>query len=284
MTGIVCKPVRQPSPVRVTRGDSPVVLGMPHGGTWLPDSVTARLNDNGRGLADTDWHIAQLYADLLPGATVVEATFHRYLIDANRDPAGASLYPGRNTTGLCPDTDFDGQPIWADGQAPSADEIADRSAGYHAPYHAALRNELLRVKAIHGTAILYDCHSIRSTIPFLFDGLLPVFSIGTNAGSTCAQTVADAVIAPCRGAKGYDTAVNGRFKGGWTTRHYGQPESGIHAIQMELAQRAYLSAETPPWTYSTSRASALRAVLGPILTSLDTLARSGDLSVTGASR
>jgi len=266
------------TPVRVREGSSPVILGMPHGGTWLPDPIAARLNPRGAGLSDTDWHIARLYDGLLEGATVVEATYHRYVIDANRDPEGASLYPGQNTTGLCPETDFDGADIWQAGQAPSADEVAERRDAYHRPYHAAIEDQIARVKATHGAAILYDCHSIRSTIPFLFDGLLPVFSIGTNSGATCASAIEEATVGACRAARGFDTFVNGRFKGGWTTRHYGRPEIGVHAIQMELAQRAYLTAEAAPWSYSPTTAAPLRAVLAHILNSIDRLARSGALS------
>ncbi|MCV2874120.1 N-formylglutamate deformylase [Defluviimonas sp. WL0050] len=262
----------------ITRGDSPVILGQPHGGTWLPDSLTARLNDNGRKLADTDWHITRLYDGLLDGATVVRSNVHRYAIDANRDPAGVSLYPGQNTTGLCPVTDFDGNPIWAEGQEPSEDEILTRRDTFHAPYHSALADEIERVKARHGVAILYDCHSIRSSIPFLFDGTLPVFSIGTNDGQTCAARIQCLTADPCLNATGMDTVINGRFKGGWTTRHYGRPETGIHAIQMELAQRAYLAAEAAPWAYDPKTAAPTRTILAKILKNLDHLARSGALT------
>jgi formiminoglutamase len=269
------------TPVNVISGDSPVILGMPHGGVFLPDGISARLNERGVGLSDTDWHIAPLYEGLLPGATMVQAAFHRYVIDANRDPDGGSLYPGRNTTALCPVTDFDGAPIWRAGEEPKGDEIAERAARFHAPYHAALAAEANRVKARHGAAVIFDCHSIRSDIPFLFEGPLPVFSIGTNEGITCAQSVSDAVTMPCAAAKQYDSVLNGRFKGGWTTRHYGRPGAGAHAIQMELAQRAYLAAEEAPWEYSPQKAAPLRAVLAAILKSLDSLARSGALSPEG---
>lgn len=262
----------------VTHGDGPVILGQPHGGTWLPDDLTARLNANGRTLADTDWHITRLYDGLLPSATVVRSNVHRYAIDANRDPAGVSLYPGQNTTALCPVTDFDGNPIWEPGQEPGSDEILARRAAFHAPYHAALAAEIARVKARHGVAILYDCHSIRSRIPFLFEGLLPVFSIGTDDGRTCAAAIQCATADPCMRAEGMTSVVNGRFKGGWTTRHYGRPETGVHAIQMELAQRAYLAAEAAPWAYDPARAEATRAVLRTILQNLDRLARSGALA------
>ena len=258
------------TPVMVTRGDGPVVLGLPHTGTWLPQDVFARLNPRGQALADTDWHVDRLYDGLLPGATTVRATFHRYLIDANRAPSGDSLYPGQNTTGLVPLTDFEGQQIWA--TAPDADEIKARLAHYHAPYHAALAAELARVRARHAVAILYDCHSIRSRIPFLFDGTLPDFNTGTNGGTTCAPQIEQAVTAICAQAKGYTSVLNGRFKGGWTTRHYGQPDTGIHAIQMELAQSTHLSSEAPPFAYEPIKADRLRCHLRTILETLETLA------------
>ena len=260
------------TPVEVSPGDSPVVLGLPHTGTWLPEDVQSQLNDRGRGLDDTDWHIHTLYGGLLPGATTVRATFHRYVIDANRDPEGVSLYPGQNTTGLVPLTDFDGLDIW--DEPPGEAEITARREAFHAPYHAALRAELERVRARLGVAILYDCHSIRSHIPFLFDGTLPDFNVGTNQGVACAASIEAATVEVCQSAPGYSTAVNGRFKGGWTTRHYGRPEAGVHAIQMELAQSAYLTDEAPPWRYDDGKAARLRPHLEDILTRLADLAAS----------
>lgn len=261
----------------VVRGEGPLILGQPHGGTWLPDDLFARLNANGRLLADTDWHIAKLYDGLLPGVTVVRSNVHRYAIDSNRDPAGASLYPGQNTTSLCPLTDFDGESIWQADQEPSADEIEARRMAWHAPYHAALEAEIARVKARHGVAVIYDCHSIRSLISFLFDGLLPVFSIGTNDGASCAGAIADEVRSGAE-ASGESFVLNGRFKGGWTTRHYGRPREGIHAIQMELAQRAYLESESAPWAFDVAKAGALRKTLSEMLSGLDRLARTGALA------
>lgn len=256
----------------VTRGTSPVILAFPHTGTEVPADIWERLNDNGRLLADTDWHIHDLYAGLLPNATTVRATFHRYVIDANRDPTGASLYPGQNTTGLVPDTDFDGLPIWKDGATPTEADIADRLAKFHAPYHAALVAEIERVKAIHGIALLYDCHSIRSLIPFLFAGRLPDFNIGTDMGRTCDRRIETAVAEIARAAEGYTAIVNGRFKGGWTTRHYGKPESGVHAIQMELAQISHLTTEEPPFAYDPDRAERLRNHLKSILERIEEIA------------
>ncbi len=248
--------------VEIARGDSPIVLGLPHTGTYVPPEIEARLNDRGRGLVDTDWHIHQLYDGLLPGATTVRATFHRYVIDANRDPSGVSLYPGQNTTTLVPLTDFDRRDIWDD--PPSEADIAERRAAFHAPYHAALEAELARVKAIHGVAVLYDCHSIRSHIPFLFDGTLPDMNLGTNDGTTCAPEI-EAIAHEFAASSPYGTVLNGRFKGGWTTRHYGRPAEGLHAIQMELAQSTYLTAEGPPWSYDERKATRLRRWLKDIL-------------------
>lgn len=258
------------TPVEITRGDGPIILGLPHTGTWLPEEVASRLNARGLQLSDTDWHIHRLYDGLLPGVTTVRATFHRYVVDANRDPSGASLYPGQNTTGLVPLTDFDGAPIWAD--PPREAEINARRTAFHAPYHAALQAEMDRVRARHGVAILYDCHSIRSVIPHLFDGLLPDFNIGTNAGTTCAAAIETAVQGICDAAPGYSSILNGRFKGGWTTRHYGRPEQGYHAIQMELAQSTHLGDETAGWDYAADKADRLRPVLQTILTTLADLA------------
>ena len=254
------------TPVRVTEGDGPVILGQPHGGTWLPPAVTAGLNETGQALADTDWHIARLYDGLLPNATVVSATTHRYAIDANRDPGGTTLYPGRNTTGLCPLTDFDGRPLYRPGAEPDVAEIARRSTAFHAPYHAALAAQVERVRRRYGVALLYDCHSIRSDIPFLFDGTLPVLNLGTDGGTTCDPRI-EAAAVDHASASGFDWVLNGRFRGGWTTRHYGRPADGVHTIQMEIAQRAYMD-EAPPWPYQEGRAAKLRATLADLLAGL----------------
>lgn len=252
--------------VEIVRGSSPVILGLPHTGTHVPPEVWARLNENGRLLADTDWHIHRLYEGLLPGASSVRALFHRYVVDANRDPQDTSLYPGQNTTGLVPLTDFDGRPIWT--SEPDRREIAERLAQYHSPYHAALAAEIARVQAIHGIAILYDCHSIRSRIPFLFDGVLPDFNVGTNEGKSCGREIEEIVFGHAA-ASGRTHVLNGRFKGGWTTRHYGRPQDGVHAIQMELAQSTHLASEVPPFAYDAAKADGLRETLAAMLAALD---------------
>lgn len=256
----------------LNRGNSPVILAFPHTGTWVPDDIAGKLNAEGRKLRDTDWHIHELYQGLLPNATTVRATFHRYCIDANRDPSGASLYPGQNTTSLIPLTDFDDQPLWIEGKEPDETEIAVRVTRFHRPYHAALEAEIERVKAQHGVAVVYDCHSIRSVCPFLFEGTLPDFNIGTDNGRTCNPLLEQEVAAICAAADGYSSVVNGRFRGGWTTRHYGRPELSVHAIQMELAQATHLKSEALPFDYDVEKAAQLRKVLRQILERIEALA------------
>ncbi|MFT7596342.1 MAG: N-formylglutamate deformylase [Paracoccaceae bacterium] len=262
--------------IEVTQGTGAIVLGLPHTGTDIPADIRDTLNDQGRKLADTDWHIDRLYSGLLDNVTTVRTPIHRYVIDVNRAPEGHSLYPGQNTTTLCPLTDFDGHPIYRPGHEPDAAEIDRRRQTYHQPYHTALSTELSRVHAQHGCAILYDCHSIRSSIPYLFDGILPDLNIGTNSSTSCAHLVEKAVRETCLAAPSYTTILNGRFKGGWTTRHYGQPSANIHAIQMELAQSTYM-VETPPWQYDTAKADRLRQHLSNILKALDHLVQTGVL-------
>jgi len=261
------------SPFDLLRGDSPLILAFPHTGTGLPPEIHSRLNANGRLLADTDWHIDRLYQDLLPEATIVRANFHRYVIDANRDPYGTSLYPGQNTTSLVPLTDFDGEPIWERGQEPGEGDITARLAAFHRPYHVAISREIERVRSRHGIALLYDCHSIRPVIPYLFEGTLPDFNIGTNSGLTCQAGLEQAALHTVAAASGYSHVLNGRFKGGWTTRHYGRPDHGVHAIQMELSQATHLGEGEHRFDYDEAKAGRLRPVLKELLTRLEQITR-----------
>lgn len=255
----------KPVEIEVSEAQSPLILGLPHTGTDVPDEIADGLNETGRALADTDWHIHELYQGLVE-ATTVRTPIHRYVIDVNRDPSGVSLYPGQNTTSLCPVTDFDGRGIYLEGCAPDTAEVDRRRMCYHAPYHAALATQMQRVKMQFGFAVLYDCHSIRGDIPFLFQGRLPDLNVGTNLGATCDPALEALVHDACT-ASPYSNTLNGRFKGGWTTRHYGRPDEGRHAIQMELAQSTYMI-ERAPWTLLPDRLRDLRAVLKPILEDL----------------
>jgi N-formylglutamate deformylase len=255
--------------VEIIRGNGPVILGQPHCGTFLPPEVRARLNEQGRLLADTDWHVDRLYDGLLSDATIVRANFHRYVIDANRDPSGRSLYSSHNTTGLIPEVSFDNAPIWTESVG---EEEVDQRLFFHSAYHEALEVELRRVRKRHATVVVFDCHSIRSEIPFLFDHRLPDFNIGDNDGATCDSGLTRSVADVCAKATGYSHVVNGRFRGGWTTRHYGRPARGVHAIQLELAQRTYLVAEAPPFGFSKDKAAVLRPILKSILSETERFA------------
>ncbi len=262
-------------PVSIREGGTPLILAVPHAGTLIPTKIGECLNDRGRMMADTDWNVDRLYHELAPEATMIKANFHRYVIDANRGPEDASLYPGQNTTGLCPVTDFDGEPIWRGGGEPTAEEIAARREEFHRPYHAAIEAAIDKARGAHGVAVLYDCHSIRSEIPYLFDGKLPALNIGTNGGKSCSPRLEALIATMCAGSD-YASVVNGRFKGGWTTRHYGDPANGVHAIQMEIAQRTYMS-EALPWDYDPAKAETLRTLLKSILNAAENAARNGEL-------
>ncbi|HUU35881.1 MAG TPA: N-formylglutamate deformylase [Vicinamibacterales bacterium] len=255
----------------VTRGDAPLIVSVPHAGTDLPGDVAARLVSPWLARKDADWHLAQLYDFAVGlGATLVRTTVSRTVVDVNRDPSGQSLYPGQTTTALCPVETFDGEPLYVPGQAPDDAEIAARRARFFVPYHQGLAVELARLRALHEHVVLYDCHSIRSVIPRLFAGELPQWNIGTNHGVTCSPRLTAIVEGHCD-RSGLSRVTNGRFTGGYITRHYGRPDDGVHAIQMELACRGYMrepdrpARDTWPSPYVETEAAPLRATLDAIL-------------------
>ena len=224
--------------LQITRGDAPLVIAFPHVGRDLPP-VSPTFRSDWLARRDTDWWVDKLYAfaaDL--GATLIHTRISRSVIDLNRDPSGQSLYPGQATTELCPTTTFDGDALY-NGPGPDATEVARRRDLYFTPYHQALETELQRLRAAHPRVVLYDAHAIRSRVPRLFADELPHLNIGTNGGATCAPELL-AAVEKVADESVWTHVTDGRFKGGWTTRHYGRPESGVHAIQMELAMRTYL--------------------------------------------
>ncbi|WP_370676594.1 N-formylglutamate deformylase [Pleomorphomonas sp. PLEO] len=224
----------------IRRGRAPLVLSLPHVGTAIPDDIEARLVSPWLARKDADWWIDELYAFAAElDATIVRAHWSRTVIDLNRDPTGVSLYPGQATTGLCPLETFDGEPLYRPGAEPNAEEIDARNATYYQPYHRALTEEISRLRNANERVVIYDCHSIRSAIPRLFADKLPVFNLGTNNGVSADPALIKQV-ADIIATSGRSHVVDGRFKGGYITRHYGQPENGIHALQMELACRGYI--------------------------------------------
>ncbi len=258
--------------LEVHRGSSPLVVSFPHTGTDIPHDIEQRLSSAWLARKDADWWVHRLYEMAgSMGATTVRTTISRTVIDVNRDPSGASLYPGMATTELCPLTTFDGEPLYRASCTPQPAEIAARRAEFFEPYHAAIAAEIERLRSAHGRVVLYDAHSILSRVPRLFEGVLPNFNIGTYDGASCDPSLTSAIETACEHPY-FTFVVNGRFKGGWTTRHYGQPAKDIHAVQMELACRTYmdepqkpLSAENWPPPYVAERAEPARAVLHKVL-------------------
>lgn len=268
--------------LELTPGREPLVVSIPHTGTDLPTDLLPRLVSPWLALKDTDWHVERLYdfaAGL--GATVIRTRISRTVIDVNRDPTGASLYPGRATTELCPTTTFDGEPLYPPGGEPTPQEIAERRALYFDPYHATLAAEVNRLRVVHERVVVYDAHSIRSVVPRLFDGELPHFNIGTDGGRSCAPELTAAVEASVAPA-GLSQVTNGRFRGGYITRHYGRPDAGVHAVQMELAMRGYLREPVGPvdrtnWppAYDDTAAAPMRDALRRVLLACLAFAREG---------
>ncbi len=254
------------APFHFHQGSLPLLVSMPHAGTHVPADIAALLTDEASQVPDTDWHMPELYAFAKAmGASILAATHSRYVVDLNRSPDGASLYPGQSVTGLCPVDTFDDTPLYQRAEdQPDDAEVARRRSTYWAPYHAQLRAELDRLRAEHGGVLLWDAHSIRSVLPRFFDGKLPDLNLGTADGASCAPELAQQLLAIAEQAPGATAVLNGRFKGGYITRHYGQPEQGIHAVQLELTQCSYMQ-ETLPFAYLPERAGALQPTLQQLL-------------------
>jgi N-formylglutamate deformylase len=232
----------------LVRGDAPLLISMPHDGCSLPSELVPRLTPTARAVPDTDWQVSRLYAFAGEmGASMLIPRYSRYVVDLNRPPDDTALYPGQNSTGLCPTRRFDGGPVYQPGEEPDETEVIRRVDRYWRPYHQALADELARLRADFGRVVLWEAHSIAGELPFLFDGTLPELSIGTADGRSCSGWLQDRLSAVCAAQSDYDWVVNGRFKGGYNTRHYGRPNDGVHAVQLELAQRSYMDEASTAW-------------------------------------
>ncbi|NNF39872.1 MAG: N-formylglutamate deformylase [Woeseiaceae bacterium] len=243
-------------------GILPLLLSVPHDGVQVPAEIKGRMTPEGQALPDTDWHVAELYdfaRDL--GASMLVANYSRYVVDLNRPASDADLYPGQLATGLCPLQTFAGKAIYTDGEV-GVDEKAARLDRYWQPYHARIQSELTAMRERHGYALLWDAHSIPSLVPRLFADVLPELNLGTNDGKSSQPSLEAAVVGVVKAA-GYSSAVNGRFKGGYITRHYGQPADGVHAMQLEIAQRAYMNEDTG--AFDATKAARLRVTLRALL-------------------
>lgn len=249
------------------RGRTPLLVSVPHCGTTLPDDLRHRLIDRAQQVEDTDWHLDRLYAfvkDL--GASLLLPTHSRYVVDLNRPPTNQPMYPGQNNTELCPTRFFTGDPLYRPGMAPDDAEIAQRVATHWQPYHQALAGELQRLRAEHGHAVLFDAHSIKSELPWLFEGTLPHMNLGTVNGSSCAPSLRQQLGALMASQSAYSHVLDGRFKGGHITREHGRPANGVHAVQLEMCWRAYMDEAPPAW--NDTRADEVTPLLRQLVTTL----------------
>jgi N-formylglutamate deformylase len=243
------------------KGHRPLLISLPHVGTQIPPQQRARYTTRALEVEDTDWLLDRLYAFAEPlGASLLVPQHSRYLIDLNRPSNNQPMYAGQNNTDLCPTRHFTGEPIYREGQAPDEAEIRRRVAVYWQPYHQAISDELARLQARHGHAVLFDAHSIKSELPWLFQGTLPHMNLGTVGGTSCAPALRDALTAVLSAQSTYSHVTDGRFKGGHITRHFGQPQQGIHAVQLEMCWRAYMD-ENPPYGWHEERAAQVRPLL-----------------------
>ena len=251
-----------------TPGTTPLLVSIPHDGRSIPDDIAERMTGEALRIPDTDWHVGRLhdFAREL-GAGVLAARHSRYVVDLNRDPGGAALYPGADNTEIVPLRTFDLEPIYRDGAAPHEAEVEERIARFWRPYHDRLAAETGALRERHGVAILFDAHSIRSVVPRFFEGVLPDFNFGTARGASADAGLAASAFRALSSAKGYTAVDNGRFTGGYITRTYGAPAEGIHAIQLELSQRTYMN-ETHPFDYRPDLADGVKPVLRGMLAAM----------------
>jgi N-formylglutamate deformylase len=247
------------------RGTEPLLVSVPHVGTELPADQRHRYVERAFNFEDTDWHLATLFHFVRAlGASLIMPRFSRYLIDLNRPQENAPMYPGINNTELCPTRFFTGEPLYRNGYVPDATEIARRVNTYWQPYHDALRSELERIHTAHGHAVLFDGHSIKSELPWLFEGRLPDLNLGTADSASCAPSLRAALGRVFDTQAHYTHVVDGRFKGGHITRHYGTPDRGIHAVQLEMCWSCYM-AEAPPYELDAQRTTRLHPVLNALV-------------------
>lgn len=248
------------------RGPAPLLISIPHAGTYVPEGVGARFTAAARSLPDTDWRLRELYEVARElGACMIAANYSRYVVDLNRSPEDTALYASHRTTPICPIETFAGEPIYVGGAAPDAAEIAARIEQYWRPYHAQLAAELVRIHAEHGTALLWDAHSIASEVPALFEGVLPEFNFGTRDDASCPREIAQTLLEVVTVDGKFGAVLNGRFRGGFITSRYGAPQERVYAVQLELAQRAYLD-ERAPDGWAPARARSASAMIARLLT------------------
>jgi N-formylglutamate deformylase len=249
------------------RGSAPLLVSVPHAGTRIPDDIAAALVPRALATEDADWHLDRLYGFAAGlGASLLVPRFARYVVDLNRPPENTPMYPGRNNTELCPTRFFTGEPLYREGREPGDAEVARRVGIYWRPYHEALAGELVRLKQVHGHALLFDGHSIQAELPWLFDGRLADLNVGTDDGASCAPALRTRLAAVLDAQHEFSHVVDGRFKGGYITRHYGRPDEGVQAVQMEMCWHCCMDITKPPAAaWDEVRAARVQTVLHALL-------------------
>ena len=247
------------------RGRVPLLISLPHDGSFIPADMAARMQPAARRSPDSDWHVGRLYGELAEalGASVLKPVASRYVVDLNRPADGHALYPGQRETGLVPLVSFDGEPLYRDGQAPDPAEVQRRINEFWRPYHDALAQELARLQAEHGRVVLWEGHSIRGRVPMLFEGELPDFNLGSADGASCDEGLQSRLVECLHAQSHFTVAVNGRFKGGYITRHFGRPDEGVQAVQLELVQHNYMDEES--FAYDPAKAPQVQALIEQLL-------------------
>lgn len=246
-------------------GSAALLISLPHDGSFIPPDIAARMHPYAQRSPDTDWHVGRLYEPLAKalGASLLRPKASRYVIDLNRPADGHALYPGQRETDLVSTIGFDGEPLYLDGTEPNAAEVQRRVNEFWKPYHQALSQEIARLKQVHGRVVVWEGHSIRSRVPMLFEGRLPDLNLGTADGSSCGAALQQRLRDRLEAQSAYRFIINGRFKGGYITRHYAQPEQGVQTVQLELAQLNYMDEDS--FAYDEAKAPQLQALIGQLL-------------------
>lgn len=240
----------------------PFILSVPHCGTSFPDELTSHyIPEKMQAPDDTDWFVHELYnfASEL-GITIVHARYSRWVIDLNRDPESAPLYnDGRIITGLTPNTDFFGDPIYvSEAHEPDMVEVKRRLYTYYWPYYEQVQQLLDARKEQFGKVLLWDAHSIRHFVPTIREDVFPDMILGNNDETTAHPAIIETALNTLRSGS-YGVNHNTPFRGGHITRYFGKPENNVHALQLEMNKILYM--DDKELHFHEDRANKVREVL-----------------------
>jgi N-formylglutamate deformylase len=255
--------------IPATAEEVSILISVPHCGTAFPSELKNQYKPELiQSPDDTDWFVDGLY-DFAPslGITMIAANYSRWVVDLNRDPQSKPLYSdGRVITGLCPTTNFLGEPIYKDERKEiSSDEINNRVSQYYKPYHQKIESELIRLHQKFGKVLLWDCHSIRQFVPSIHSERFPDLILGNADGTSASSLLIDVAVDSLQ-TSGFSFSHNHPFKGGYITRHYGAPKKNVHALQLEMSKVNYMDdAET---NFDSARARKVQTALKKVFQNL----------------